>query len=118
MNIDDWLDANRKRQLDTFLASFRQVDAPPNKAARMEKSTKEKSWTRQEYERCYRAMRSDILWEVRLPLAGYSKEIIRAADYSYQARDYDVHGWSNDTRHKRFHNIKWRILTNWEVFPF
>jgi hypothetical protein len=77
-----------------------------------------KSWTLYDYKRCYKLLRrgrsfDEIWFEPKT-----NREALKAADYSYQAKGYEVHGWSNDTRHKRFHNIKWRILTNWEVFPF
>lgn len=80
---------------------------------------KEKSWTRQDYERAYRLMRSDVDWDLKGTLWTIPKEIREAADYSYQARDYNVvHGWSNTMRYKWFKKNVWRILTEREVFPF
>lgn len=78
---------------------------------------REKSRTRQQYESAYSFMRrvgedGDIDFIDSTPL-----QIWKAADYSYQAKDYDVHGWSNDSRRKRFHAIKVRSLTR-EEFPF
>lgn len=118
MNIEDWLDANRKRQLDTFLASFRKVNVPPNKAARMEKSTKQHSWTHLTYEAAYRYMRRGYSIEQLSKGAITDTEILKAADYSYQARDYNLHAWLSDGRRKRFQAIVWRILTHRGELPF
>jgi hypothetical protein len=118
MNIDDWLNANRKRQLDTFLASFRRVKTPPNKAARMSKSTNEKSWTRREYEIACRHCRREEGEPTKNTWHPIPNEIWRAADYSYQAATYSVSGWISDRRYNRFMVIKWRILTQREELPF
>jgi len=79
---------------------------------------KEKSWTRRQYETAYRMCRrtsneSEVWWINTDP-----PEIMRAADYSYQAKDYQEMGWSGEMRRHRFHAIKHRILTQREVYPF
>jgi hypothetical protein len=45
-------------------------------------------------------------------------EIVRAADYSYQAFGYSVNGWTNDLRRKRFYKIFWRVVTARGELPF
>jgi hypothetical protein len=42
----------------------------------------------------------------------------KAADYSYQAKDYEVNGWVSDLRRKRFHQIFWRVVTARGELPF
>lgn len=79
---------------------------------------KEKSWTRYEYEQIYHFIRRGFTYEFLSEYRGCTKEIWKAADYSYQAKDYDVHGWSNDARRKRFHAIKYRITSSGEYLPF
>lgn len=112
MNLSEWLEWNRNRELQTLSASFKQVGAPPNKAKRMEKSTKEKSWTRQEYEAAYVWMRRGVTFDWLVADDTYSQCAIKAADYSYQGKDIDVHGWSSNAREKRFFAIKWRIMSH------
>lgn len=73
------------------------------------------SWTRQQYYRTYRRMRRGFTCEYLLDNLGVPNEVVHAADYSYQARDYDLHGWSNDCRRRRFYEIKWRVLTKREA---
>lgn len=79
---------------------------------------KEKSWTRQQYEAAYSFTRrvgedGDIDLIDSKPI-----EIWKAADYSYQARDYVEMGWSGEMRRHRFHAIKHRILTQRKEVSF
>lgn len=62
------------------------------------------SWTRLQYEHAYRVMRreSEALGTHRLD--GIPNEIIKAADYSYQANGYNFTGWVNDRRFIKFFN--------------
>lgn len=79
---------------------------------------KKHSWTRQQYDNAYRDMRFfgdrriDYLFKDNPP------EIVKAADYSYQAFAYVAHGWSTDERLMRFHAIKYRALTQRGELPF
>jgi hypothetical protein len=77
-----------------------------------------KSWTRREYETAYSWMRRGIDCEYLLSTGNLAPEAIKAADYSYQARDHEVHAWSNNMRRQWFHKTKWRILTEREVHPY
>lgn len=79
---------------------------------------KQHSWARRWYEDSYEKMRRGITFEDLIKHWHAPEEIIKAADYSYQARDYYLHGWSNDRRRIRFHQIVWRILTQREELPF
>lgn len=79
---------------------------------------KQHSWTRQDYELAYGLYRSygeiyEEHWAETIP-----QEIIRAADYSYQGKDYQVHGWVSDARRKRFYLILWRVLAQTEGILF
>lgn len=118
MNINDWLEGNRKRQQDSFLAAFGTPKAPAKKIGRMKKSRKQKSWTRVEYEYCYSQMRrySDSL--IGLSFMGIDPKIVQAADYSYQAFNHGLSGWINRRRRERFHAIKYRIASSGEYLPF
>lgn len=78
----------------------------------------EKNWTRFAYERSYRQLRRDCDFDTISENTNIEIEIVQAADYSYQASLYTVHGWSNDRRRIRFHQIKWRILTGSEEMSF
>jgi hypothetical protein len=62
----------------------------------------ERSWTRQEYEAVYRSMRRGYAYEDILKNFSQPREVINAADYSYQAKDYDFHGWLNTDRMNEF----------------
>lgn len=79
---------------------------------------KEKSWARQNYELVYRYMRRGYDWEFIAFNANGGRKAMQAANYSYQARNYDAHGWSNDTRRKRFNAIKWRISSKAQIWMF
>jgi hypothetical protein len=79
---------------------------------------KEKSWTRINYELAYRLTRREEGEPTKNTWHPIPNEIWRAADYSYQAYGYDVHGWSNDARRKRFHAIKYRAFAFAEDIPF
>ena len=79
---------------------------------------KEKSWTRQEYKWCYQWLRRGFDTEWMLDLPSGNRKIILAADYSYQASCYEVHGWASDQRRKRFWARRWHIYTQREVSPF
>lgn len=76
------------------------------------------SWTRIDYEHCYRQMRRGDDFDGIITTTPIFPQIVRAADYSYQAKSYDVHGWSNDARRKRFHAIKYRAFAFAEDIPF
>lgn len=78
---------------------------------------RERSWTRIEYTLAYRDMRRGISVDWFLEHSRDPIDIIKAADYSYQAYGYDMHGWTSDRRRKRFLEIKWRILSRQEL-PF
>jgi hypothetical protein len=79
---------------------------------------KQHSWTRKEYETVYRWLRSgvDVEWFIEYHI--FSLPSIKAADYSHQAYGHPVNCWSSATREKRFWEIRWRILTQREAFPF
>lgn len=75
------------------------------------------SWTRQQYEDAYRLYRrfaatEDIIWTEDTP-----KEIVRAADYSYQAFSHATTGWLNNSRRRLFITIKRRRFHESEL-PF
>jgi hypothetical protein len=62
----------------------------------------ERSWTRQQYEQAYRYERQ-LAWATGMsPNTDSPPEIIKAADYSYQAKDYDFHGWLDTNRMNEF----------------
>jgi len=103
MRINDWTDC---------------IEPPTRCIAKLEKSTKKKSWTRLTYETAYRLCRRTASEKAVWWIFTDPPEIMRAADYSYQARDYDLHAWTNDMRRHRFHAIKHSILTQREVYPF
>jgi len=63
---------------------------------------KEKRWTRKQYEHCYRTMRRKNVANENPLLIGIHADIIDAAYYSYQAKDYFVTGWVNDRRRNEF----------------
>jgi len=77
-----------------------------------------KSWARQEYEVAYRYFRRGFAYEKLMDRNGILKDIIQAADYSYQAKDIDVHGWSSNIREQRFWQIKWRVYAKLGEIPF
>ena len=79
---------------------------------------KEKSWTRLQYEMTYRNMRFFRFSEFGTYFIDMPQEIVKAADYSYQAKGYEVHGWSKDERRKRFSAIFWRVVTARGELPF
>lgn len=74
--------------------------------------------TREQYVRLYRLMRQGFDPVFVKGVSAYSWEIIKAADYSYQAFGYIVSGWTNDQRCKRFYAIKYRIASIGEYLPF
>jgi len=79
---------------------------------------KQHSWTRQQYRMTYRRMRRGFTCEYLLDNLGVPNEVVHAADYSYQAKDYRVHGWTSDLRRARFHYRMWHVLTKREELPF
>jgi len=79
---------------------------------------KQHSWTRQQYRMTYRRMRRGFTFEYLLDNLGVPNEVVRAADYSYQAFPYIMCGWINEKRFSRFHAIKWRVLTQRGELPF
>lgn len=78
---------------------------------------KQHSWARQQYDDCYEKMRRGITFEELIKHWPMPDNIIKAADYSYQAYGYEPNGWVSDLRRKRFHAIKVRFLTR-EELPF
>ncbi len=78
---------------------------------------KEKSWTRKQYEHCYRTMRRETLNSCMAGFVGIHNDIINAADYSYQAAQYQANGWVDNIRRTRFFMIKWRVLSGNEGMP-
>lgn len=79
---------------------------------------KEKSWTRREYEIMYHLMRRGYEFEkIDIPTF-ISFEVLKAADYSYQAENHNLHGWSSNLRYSRFIQIKWRVYTRRGWFLF
>lgn len=79
---------------------------------------KDKSWARKQYDRCYSHMRRGLTFEQVYNYLCQDATITRAADYSYQAANYEVHGWSNNCRRARFHAIKYRSFAFPEDIPF
>jgi len=71
----------------------------------------ERSWTRQTYDAAYRLMRRGQAFDWLNAQSISTEEVLKAADYSYQARDHEVHAWSNNMRRKWFHKTLWRILS-------
>lgn len=78
---------------------------------------KEKIWSQIEYEYAYRQMRRGSSFEEIYANDEIACGHLKAADYSYQAYGYEPNGWVSDQRHKRFLQIKWRILSR-EELPF
>jgi len=72
---------------------------------------KSKSWAQLEYEYVYRQMRSGFSFETIYERDEIAIGHVKAADYSYQAKDYQEMGWSGEMRRHRFHAIKYRILS-------
>jgi hypothetical protein len=62
-------------------------------------------------------MRRGFSFDVIYEGTGATHEIVKAADYSYQAFGYEDNGWLSDERRKRFQAIKWRIASR-EELPF
>lgn len=79
---------------------------------------KEKGWTQQVYEQAYKAFRRGFTDDYMAYNANFGKDIIRAADYSYQAFNHGLSGWTNRRRRERFHAIKHRILVRREELPY
>ena len=79
---------------------------------------KEKNWTQQQYELAYRYMRRGFDWDFIAFNANGDWKALKAADYSFQAANYQVHGWSSDLRRKRYFEIIWRVLATSEDIPF
>lgn len=79
---------------------------------------KEKSWTRIQYEQSYRYMRRGFDFGFLSRTGQRPTEVIKAADYSYQAKDYVSDAWLSEARYSRFFSIKWRILSQREVDLF
>ena len=63
---------------------------------------KEKSWTRQDYEQQYEYIRRGCDVDYLMSEYPGQEEAIKAADYSYQAKDHFVNGWSNGIRFNKF----------------
>lgn len=79
---------------------------------------KERSWTRQVYKQAYAAMRRGFSDDYLAYNANFGKDIIKAADYSYQAYDHDLSGWTSADRRKRFHAILVRVYVTRGEIPF
>lgn len=62
------------------------------------------SWTRYEYQKCYALFRYGLDVEFVARRNGIPLEIVKAADYSYQANGYNFTGWVNDRRFIKFFN--------------
>lgn len=65
---------------------------------------RERSWTHRQYETAYRLCRrtaheNKVYWLKTTP-----PEIMKAADYSYQANGYNFTGWVNERRFTKFFN--------------
>lgn len=78
----------------------------------------EKSWTRRCYADAYRMMKRGFSFEFLSKSGYYTQEELKAADYSYQASTYTVHGWSSDNRLGRFMVRKWLIFSRRGEIPF
>lgn len=78
---------------------------------------KRHSWARYQYDTFYRWMRRGVTPENIRVCTNCPEQVIRAADYSYQASDYMDGGWISNKRRERFYAIKCRILTR-EELPF
>lgn len=78
----------------------------------------ERSWTRRGYADAYRKMKRGFSFEFLSKSGYYTQEELKAADYSYQAKDYAINAWTNGLRFSRFLAVKYRILTQREVDPF
>jgi len=76
--------------------------------------TKSKSWAQHEYQYAYRLFRRGFSYKTLWDSGEHFSDILKAADYSYQAKDYQEMGWSGEMRRHRFHAIKWRILAGRE----
>ena len=63
---------------------------------------KQHSWTRQQYETAYSFMRRTNNDHDEYLYDSTPMEIWKAADYSYQAKDYYVTGWVNQHRKEKF----------------
>jgi len=79
---------------------------------------KQHSWTRKLYEKACRHFRRGFSFEILLENWEDDQRIVKAADYSYQAKDYEIHGWLSDARRKRFYQIFWRVVTARGELPF
>lgn len=78
----------------------------------------EKSWTRQEYNNHCRWMRRGFTFKSLMDAYPDQSESIKAADYSYQAKDYVEMGWSGEMRRHRFHAILVRVYASRGEIPF
>lgn len=80
--------------------------------------TKSKSWTRFAYERAYRQMRRGCDFDSIADGTGIELEILVAADYSCQAKDHFVNGWTNNMRFSKF--VDAMLLNKYSVWgiPF
>jgi hypothetical protein len=63
-------------------------------------------------------MRRGLDWSVIGVMSRIPREIVNAADYSYQAWGYEANGWVSEERRKRFYAILYRVLTESEDIPF
>lgn len=79
---------------------------------------REKSWTELAYRACYQYMRRGIDFQSIVKTGVTPLEIIKGADYSYQAFNHELSGWSSEMRRKRFQAIKYRITSSGEYLPF
>ena len=71
----------------------------------------DKGWAYLEYRRAFRLMRRGFSYKTLWDSGEHCSYVLKAADYSYQAYGYDLSGWTNAARRKRFNAIKWRIGT-------
>lgn len=117
MNIGDWINKNQEKQLDTLLASFREVEAPRKKTEKMTKSAK-KSWTKFEYKYACRLFRRGYSFKTLQESEEHHLSILKAADYSYQAKGHFVTGWSSGIRFDKFYNrVQSCKYSTWSI-PF
>jgi hypothetical protein len=79
---------------------------------------KEKSWTRQVYQQAYAAFRRGFDHDYMAYNQNFGKDIIKAADYSYQAFNHDLSGWRSQSRRKRFYAILVRVYATRGEIPF
>ena len=74
----------------------------------------EKGWAYFEYRRAYRLMRRGFAYKTLWDSGEHCAYVLKAADYSYQGANYQVHGWTSDIRRARFIYIsKYKIMMDY-----